>query len=45
MRALVIYLVVLVLLVISLGTGYIAADWPRWCRSWHWCAPDWPRRR
>jgi len=44
MRAVAVYLTLLILLAISFGAGYIAADWPRWCSRAHWCAPDWPPR-
>jgi len=41
MRAVVVYLTLLVLLAISFGAGYIASDWPHWCAHAHWCAPGW----
>lgn len=43
MRAVVVYLTLLLLLALSIGAGFIASDWPHWCARWHWCAPDWPR--
>jgi hypothetical protein len=45
MRAVVVYLTLLLLLALSIGAGIIASDWPHWCARWHWCAQDWPRRR
>jgi hypothetical protein len=42
MRSLTVYLTLLVLLVLSIGAGIIASDWPRWCRWAHWCAANWP---
>jgi hypothetical protein len=44
MRAVVVYLTLLILLALSIGAGYVAADWPYWCVRWHWCAEDWPLR-
>jgi hypothetical protein len=44
MRALAVYLTLLLLVLVSLGAGYLASDWPSWCRRVHWCAPDWPHR-
>jgi len=43
MRAVVVYLTVLLLLALSLGAGIIASDWPHWCARWHLCAAGWPR--
>jgi len=37
MRAVVVYLTLLLLLVLSLGAGFLASDWPRWCSQWHLC--------
>jgi hypothetical protein len=45
MRALVVYLTLLVLLALSIGAGVIASDWPHWCSRWHWCSTNWPRHR
>jgi hypothetical protein len=42
MRTMVVYLTLLLLLVLSLGAGIVASDWPHWCAEWHLCAPDWP---
>jgi hypothetical protein len=42
MRSLAVYLTLLVLLTVSIGVGFIASDWPRWCRWAHWCAANWP---
>jgi hypothetical protein len=44
MRAVVVYLTLLVLLALSIGAGIIASDWPHWCARAHWCAEDWPQR-
>jgi hypothetical protein len=44
-RPVILYLVLLVLIAISFGAGYIASDWPHWCSAHHWCAADWPRKR
>jgi len=43
MRTLRVYLLLLVLLGVSLGAGFFAADWPSLCARAHWCAPGWPR--
>jgi hypothetical protein len=40
MRALVVYLILLGLLVVSSGIGVAAAYWPHWCAVLRWCAPD-----
>jgi hypothetical protein len=45
MRAVVVYLTLLLLLALSIGAGFIASDWPHWCARAHWCAQDWPQRR
>jgi len=45
MRSLIVYLTVLILLAISIGVGFIASDWPRWCRLAQWCAANWPAGR
>jgi hypothetical protein len=42
MRSMAVYLTLLVLLIVSIGAGFIASDWPRWCRWAHWCAANWP---
>jgi hypothetical protein len=42
MRALVVYLILLGLLVVSSGIGAAAAYWPHWCAALpalQWCAP------
>ena len=44
MRTVRVYLLLLVLLGVSLGAGFFAADWPTGCARAHWCAPGWPRR-
>jgi hypothetical protein len=43
MRAVVVYLTLLLLLALSIGAGVIASDWPYWCARWHWCEADWLR--
>jgi hypothetical protein len=43
MRAVAVYLTLLVLLAISLGAGLLASGWPRWCAQWHLCGPGWPQ--
>jgi hypothetical protein len=43
MRTFRIYLLLLLLLLVSLAAGFVAADWPTWCSRAHWCAPGWPR--
>jgi protein-S-isoprenylcysteine O-methyltransferase Ste14 len=42
MRSLAVYLTLLVLLAVSIAVGFIASDWPRWCRWLGWCAANWP---
>jgi hypothetical protein len=44
MRAVVVYLTVLVLLALSVGLGYLASDWPHVCADHHWCGAGWPRQ-
>jgi hypothetical protein len=44
MRALGVYVTVLILLAVALGAGVIAANWPGWCRAHHWCAADFGAR-
>jgi hypothetical protein len=41
MRSLIVYCTVVLVLVISIGVGFIASDWPRWCRMAQWCAASW----
>jgi hypothetical protein len=43
MRTVAVYLTLLLLLLVSIGAGIIASDWPQWCARWNWCAPDAPR--
>jgi hypothetical protein len=43
MRVFAVYLTLLVLLLVSVGAGFIASDWPRWCTRAHWCSGEWPR--
>jgi hypothetical protein len=38
MRRLVVFLAVIGLLIISLAVGWIATDWPHWCRMLDLCA-------
>jgi hypothetical protein len=42
MRSLAVYLTLLVLLTVSIVIGFIASDWPDWCRRFNWCAANWP---
>jgi hypothetical protein len=42
MRAVVVYLTLLLLLALSLGAGFMASDWPRWCSRLSLCTPGWP---
>jgi len=42
MRSLTVYLTLLLVLAISIGIGFVASDWPRWCRTVQWCAANWP---
>jgi hypothetical protein len=42
MRTLIVYLAVLTVLAVSIAIGFIASDWPRWCRIAQWCAANWP---
>jgi hypothetical protein len=44
MRALRVYLTLLIVLAASIGAGLIAADWPTWCHAHHWCAAGFPSR-
>lgn len=44
MRAVVVYLTLLVLLALSAGIGYVASDWPHVCATHQWCAAGWPHR-
>jgi hypothetical protein len=41
MRSLIVYFTVVLVLVISIGVGFIASDWPRWCGMAQWCAANW----
>lgn len=43
MRAVAVYLTLLLLLALSLGAGIIASDWPYWCARWHLCQDGWPQ--
>lgn len=45
MRIVFVYLTLLALVLVSLGAGFVASDWPRWCNRAHWCAPGWPQHR
>ena len=42
MRMFAVYLTLLLLLLVSIGAGYVASDWPVWCRRAHLCVPSWP---
>ena len=37
MRRVAVYLSVIGLLAVALAVGWIASDWPHWCRMLHWC--------
>jgi hypothetical protein len=37
MRRLSVFLTLVALLAFSLAVGWIASDWPHWCRSLGWC--------
>jgi len=41
-RTLRVYLMLLLLLGVSLGAGFFAAEWPTVCTRAHWCASGWP---
>jgi hypothetical protein len=41
MRAVAVYLTLLLLLALSFGAGLAASDWPHWCSRLSWCAPGW----
>jgi hypothetical protein len=45
MRAVVVYLTLLLLLALSLGAGIIASDWPHWCARMSLCAAGWPEHK
>jgi hypothetical protein len=40
MRSIIVYLTLVVVLAVSIGVGFIASDWPRWCRMLQWCSPN-----
>ena len=40
MRTLVVYLTLVILLLLSVGAGFVASDWPNWCSRAHWCRAD-----
>jgi hypothetical protein len=44
MRPVLIAASLLLLILVSLATGVLAADWPFWQRAWRWheAAPEWP---
>jgi hypothetical protein len=42
MRTLAVYLTLLTLLLLSLGVGFLAADFPTWCGREHLCRAGWP---
>jgi hypothetical protein len=44
MRAVRVYLTLLLLLLVSAAAGIIASDWPSWCHAHHWCAAGFPTR-
>ncbi len=37
MRRLAVYLSVIALVAVALAVGWIASDWPHWCRALNWC--------
>jgi hypothetical protein len=37
MRRLAVYLSVIGLVAVAVAVGWIASDWPHWCRVLHWC--------
>ena len=37
------YLCMTAVLAVSLAAGWIAADWPAWCRRLQWCGEQFPR--
>ena len=37
MRRLAVYLSVIGLIAVALAVGWIASDWPHWCRMLNWC--------
>jgi hypothetical protein len=43
MRRFAAYLSMIVVLAFSLAVGWIAADWPSWCRHLQWCGEHFPR--
>jgi hypothetical protein len=45
MRIVFVYVTLLILVLVSLGAGFFASDWPRWCSRAHWCAPGWPHHQ
>jgi hypothetical protein len=44
MRAVRVYLTLLLLLLVSAAAGIVASDWPSWCHAHHWCAAGFPAR-
>jgi hypothetical protein len=38
-----VYVAVVVVLVVSLAAGWVAADWPQWCRRLQWCVSSFPQ--
>lgn len=41
-KRLAVYLSVLVVLVISVSAGWVAVNWPNWCRRLQWCGENFP---
>ena len=37
MHRLTVYLTVIGLVVVALAVGWVASDWPHWCRMLNWC--------
>jgi hypothetical protein len=40
MRRAIVYITLVLLLATAVTAGWIAADWPQWCRQLQWCAPQ-----
>jgi len=43
MKRFAVYLTLMLLLAVSIAAGWVAADWPRWCRQAQWCDQSFPR--
>jgi hypothetical protein len=42
-KRLVVYVAVAAVLAVSLAAGWVAADWPDWCKRLQWCAQNFPQ--